>query len=91
MTKSEIVEKLRRKSGINKKEILYIIDNFLDSIVESVQKGEKVEMRGFGTFYRAKRKERKVYSPIAGKKIDVPEKAIIAFRASKALEMESGA
>jgi DNA-binding protein HU-beta len=91
LTKSEIVEKLRSKSGIKKKEIVYIIDNFLDMIIESVKNGNKVELRGFGSFYMAKRRERKVYSPIAGKKIDVPEKTIIAFKASKITETNEGA
>ncbi len=91
MTKTEIVEKLRRKSGIKKKEIVYIIDNFLDIIIESVKNGEKVELRGFGAFYQVKRRGREVYSPIAGKKVDVPEKAIIAFKASKITEIDEGA
>lgn len=91
MTKSEIVQKLCRRSGIHKREVRYVIDNFLDAILESVQNGEKVELRGFGVFYLAKRKERKVYSPIAGKKIDVPEKDIVAFKASKSTEMNAGA
>ncbi len=91
MKKSEIVEKLCRRSGIHEREVRYVIDNFLDTILESVQNGENVELRGFGVFYRSKRKERKIYSPIAGKKIDIPEKVIIAFRASKSIEMSAGA
>ena len=91
MTKTEIVERLRRKSGIKKKEIAYIIDNFLDMIIESVKNGERVELRGFGSFYQVRRRGREVYSPIAKKKIDVPEKAIIAFKASKITEVDEGA
>ena len=47
MTKSEIVEKLIKQSGLKRKEVLYIIDNFIDKIKESVYKGDKVEIRGF--------------------------------------------
>ncbi len=74
MTKNEIAEKLFRQSGIKKKEVLYIINNFLDSIKECIRNGDKVELRGFGTFNRVDRKERKIYSPIAKKEINVPAK-----------------
>jgi DNA-binding protein HU-beta len=88
VTKSEIAERLVRQSGLKKKEVLYILDNFLDKIKESVAQGEKIEIRGFGTFYPAEKKAREVFSPIAGKKIGVPAKSTIAFRASKVNERE---
>lgn len=88
MTKSEIVERLTVQSGLKKKEVLYIVDNFIEKIIDSSANGEKVEIRGFGTFYLVNKKARKVYSPIAGKKIDVPAKVSIGFRASKAIERE---
>lgn len=88
MTKSDIVESLTRQSGMKKKEVVYIVDNFIDRIIESAMKGEKVEIRGFGTFYQAKKKARNVFSPIVGKNIEVPAKASIAFRSSKITEKE---
>ncbi len=86
MTKSEIVDRLTLQSGLRKKEVLYIVDNFIEKVKESALKGDRVEIRGFGTFYRADKKARKVFSPIAGKDIDVPAKTTIAFRASKITE-----
>lgn len=83
MTKSEIVDRIIRQSGMKRKEVLYIVDNFIEKIKESALKGDRVEIRGFGTFYRSDKKARKVFSPIAGKDIDVPAKSGIAFRASK--------
>jgi len=50
-----------------------------------------VEIRGFGTFSKAARKARKVFSPIINKDIDVPAKTAIAFRASKITEKEAAA
>ena len=88
MTKSEIVERLIKQSGLKRKEVLYIIDNFIDKIKESVLKDEKVEIRGFGTFYSVNKKARKVFSPIAKKEIHVPAKTVISFKASKATERE---
>ncbi len=86
MTKSDIVDRLTGQSGLMKKEVAYIVDNFIEKIKESVLKGENVEIRGFGTFHLAQKKARTVFSPIAGRKIEVPAKAVIAFRPSKSTE-----
>ncbi|HNW30385.1 MAG TPA: HU family DNA-binding protein [Spirochaetota bacterium] len=91
MTKSDIVDRITRQSGLKKKEVLYIVDNFLEKVKESALKGDRVEIRGFGTFYKAERKARKVFSPIINKDIDVPAKTAIAFRASKITEKEAAA
>ena len=88
MTKPEIVERLTRQSGMKRKEVLYIIDNFLDRIRESIDQGEKVEIRGFGTFYPSDKKARTIYSPIAEKEISVPAKTTLAFKPSKSTEKE---
>jgi len=86
LTKTQLVERLIKDSGLKRKEVLYIIDNFIDKIKESILKGEKVEIRGFGTFYQSEKKARKVFSPIAGKDIEVPPKAMLAFKPSKVTE-----
>ncbi|OHD65817.1 MAG: hypothetical protein A2176_02030 [Spirochaetes bacterium RBG_13_51_14] len=89
MTKTDIIDRLTRQSGLKKKEVLYIIDNFIEKIKESALKGDKIEIRGFGTFYKAEKKARKVFSPIVGKNIDVPARTTIAFRASKITEQKT--
>lgn len=83
MTKQEIIEKLVKQSGIRKRHVSYIVDNFLNNILSSCDNGDKVEIRGFGTFCRAERKGRNVFSPIAGKHLKLPAKSIISFKASK--------
>ena len=88
MTKYEIVDILTRQSGLKKREVLYIIDNFLDIILKSLDADDRVELRGFGTFNRVDRKSRKVFSPIAGRNLDVPARSVISFRASKSTEKE---
>jgi len=88
LTKHEIVDLLTKKSGLKRREVVYVIDNFLDLIVKSLDTDARVELRGFGTFYRVERKSRKVFSPIAGRNLDVPAKSVIAFRASRANDKE---
>jgi DNA-binding protein HU-beta len=89
MTKSDIVDRLTRQSGLKKKEVVYIVDNFIEKVLECVLKGDKVEIRGFGTFYKSVKKARTVFSPIIKKDIDVPAKTSIAFRASKNTEKKT--
>lgn len=88
MTKHEIVDLLSQKSGLKRREVLYIVDNFLDSIIKSVDKDGKIELRNFGTFSRIDRKERRIFSPIAGRNLDVPARSVIVFKASKSTEKE---
>lgn len=86
MTKTQIVSEICLRSNLKKSEVLYIVDSFLDKIKESINNDEQVEIRGFGVFYKALKKARKVNSPIAGRVLDVPEKSILAFRGSKETE-----
>jgi len=76
------------KSGLKRKVVLNIVDSFLENIKESVNRDEQVEIRGFGTFFKAVKKARKIHSPIAGKVLEVPPKTILGFRPSKATEKE---
>lgn len=86
MTKHEIIDLLCIKSGIKRKKVLLIVDNLFDIIIQNVQNNEKVELRGFGRFYKTLRKSREIYSPFAGKKLIIPEKAVLSFKPSKMLD-----
>jgi len=86
MTKLEIIDYLAKKSDVKKKDITFIVDRFLGEIKKSVNDGEKVEIRGFGTFHPEIKKARKVHSPIANKIVDVPQKQTLGFKPSKSTE-----
>lgn len=83
MTKTDIADKIREICQLEKQEILFVIDHFIDGIKDCVDEGEKVEIRGFGTFSRETRKSRVVCSPIDKKKLDVPACSVLSFKASK--------
>jgi len=89
LTKSEIADIIRESSSLDKKDILFVIDEFIDQIIACTDRNDKVEIRGFGTFSREIRKARSIFSPIAQKKLDVPEHSILMFRASKKTEKQS--
>ncbi len=83
MTKKEIVEEISRKiSGENKKDIKAIVEAFMDSIRESVERGDKVYLRKFGTFKPKKRMEKKARVISENKEIIIPEHFIPDFKPS---------
>ena len=83
MTKYELISKLTNLSGLKRKDVSFIVDNFLDLIVSSTNENKKVTLRNFGTFYRSEKKQRKIYSPIAGKEVEIPAETVLNFKASK--------
>ena len=88
MNKHEVVDCLTRQSGIKRKDVLLIINGFFDIIINSIEKNESVGIRGFGEFYKTIRKEKKIYSPIAGKKLDIPERPILSFKSSRSINKQ---
>lgn len=88
MNKHEIITRLHLKYGIARDVVQLIVDGFVDEIVTSVQKGEKVTIKGFGVFSRVTQAERKVYSPIAQREVTIPSRYVIDFKSSKLTDME---
>ncbi len=83
MTKTEIINTISYRYGIKKSIVQEIIDTFLDEIKSSVDNDESVEIRSFGTFYKAEKKARRIQSPIAGREIEVEPRSVLAFKGSK--------
>ncbi len=88
MTKHEIIDRITRQSGLKRRDVSFVVDSFLDGVIKSLDAGGKVEIRGFGVFTRVNRKSRTIYSPIAGKSLEIPERSAIVFKASKSTEKE---
>lgn len=88
MTKHEIADKIRERTGLKKRDILLIIECLFDLILKNVDKGKKVEFRGFGSFYRIQKNGRKIFSPIAKKMIDVLPRSILMFKSSKTTDQK---
>ena len=77
MTKTRIVSEICAVTKLNRKEVSKIIDIFLDKIKDSANEGRTVKIKGFGSFYNVVKKARQIHSPIAGRLVDVPEKAVL--------------
>jgi DNA-binding protein HU-beta len=92
MNKGELVEAISEKADVTKKEIEAILSAALDMIVESVTKGDKVTLVGFGSFEKRDRKEREGRNPKTGETMTIAATTVPAFSAGKAFkETVSGA
>lgn len=86
MTKAGLVEEVARTVQVTKKQAETIVNIVLDSIVDSLRQGEKIELRGFGSFRIRSRKSRLGRNPKTGDKVEVPPKRIPYFKPGKELK-----
>ena len=86
MTKAELVEEVSRVSDLTKKHSEVIVDTVFQSIVDALHRGEKIELRGFGSFRLRRRESRKGRNPKTGDKVDVPPKQVPYFKPGKELK-----
>jgi nucleoid DNA-binding protein len=84
VTKRDLVDLVAEKNGsINKTEVLSIVQSFLDTVTESLSKGERIELRDFGVFTPRDRAARKARNPKTGAVVDVPATKTVAFKLGK--------
>ena len=86
MTKAELVEEVSRVSDLTKKHSEVIVDTVFRSIIDALQRGEKIELRGFGSFRLRQREPRKGRNPKTGDRVDVPPKKVPYFKPGKELK-----
>ena len=84
MTRSELLERLFEEyPDLPETTLRRILDVFIDSIVEALEQGNRVELRGFGIFSPKLLKAKKGRNPQTGEEVDVPEKYRVRFTAGK--------
>jgi integration host factor subunit beta len=86
MTKAELIEDVSRVVEMSRKDSEVIVETIFDSIVKSLKAGDKIEIRGFGSFRTRQRKPRIGRNPKTGTRVDVPAKKIPYFKPSKELK-----
>ena len=85
MTKAALVEEVSRSAELPRKEAEKVVDTVFASIVESLRNGQKVELRGFGSFRLRHRRSRRGRNPRTGDAVDVPPKTVPYFKPGKEL------
>src|ERR1700709_887917 len=85
MTKAELIEEVSNVAEMTRKDSETIVETILDSIVSSLHKGEKIEIRGFGSFRTRQRQPRVGRNPKTGTRVEGPSKRIPYLKPSKEL------
>ena len=86
MTKAALVEEVARVADLTKKHSEVIVDAVFHSIIAALHRGEKIELRGFGSFRLRRREPRKGRNPKTGDRVDVPSKRVPYFKPGKELK-----
>lgn len=86
MTKKEIVTRISDETDMKQIEVKKIVQKTLDIIIESLAKGEDVELRNFGIFRTKSRKARTGRNPKTGQDVQIPAKKAVAFRAGRVMK-----
>ncbi|HXE95830.1 MAG TPA: HU family DNA-binding protein [Dongiaceae bacterium] len=87
MTKSELIEKVLQSHGIlNAKVSEIVVNTVFDSIEEALKSGDKVEIRGFGSFTIRERLGREARNPKSGEVVRIPSKKTPFFKTGKELK-----
>lgn len=86
MTKADLIEELSSVLGVTRKDAEVIVEAILDGVVRALRNGEKVEIRGLGSFRTRQREPRVGHNPKTGARVEVPAKRIPYFKPSKELK-----
>src|SRR5487761_1088386 len=85
MTKAELVEEVTQIGDLTRRDGEVIVDTIFDSVIGALKSGDKIEIRGFGSFRIRQRKPRIGRNPKTGAKVEVPAKKVRYFKPSKDL------
>ncbi len=85
MTKADLVDKVTSLGDLTRRDGEVIVDTLFDAVIGALKTGDKIEIRGFGSFRTRQRNARTGRNPKTGAKVDVPAKRVPFFKPSKEL------
>ncbi len=85
MTKADLVERVSDRIRLTKKQTEVIVNTLFSSITDALTQGDKVELRGFGSFRVRRRNSRDGRNPKTGQAVHIPSKKVPFFKAGKEL------
>ncbi|MBD0326148.1 MAG: integration host factor subunit beta [Pyrinomonadaceae bacterium] len=86
MTKAELVEDVARAAELTKKDAERLVEIVFESIIDTLNHGEKIELRGFGSFRVRERGARRGRNPKTGDPVNIPAKRVPYFKPGKELK-----
>ncbi len=85
MTKADLVDRVTTLGDLTRRDAEVIVDTLFESVIGALKSGDKIEIRGFGSFRTRQRNARTGRNPKTGSKVDVPAKRVPFFKPSKEL------
>lgn len=86
MTKADLIEQISQIAELTRKDSEVVVETIFESIVHALRSGDKIEIRGFGSFRTRQRRPRVGRNPKTGARVEVPAKKIPYFKPSKELK-----
>ena len=83
MTKADIVDIISSSVGLTKVETEAVVNGFMETVIDSMKRGESIELRGFGSFKVVKRAQRVARNPKTNVEVIVPEQYVPVLKVSK--------
>lgn len=85
MTKADIVRLIAQDSGLTKTDTTAVVDGFIEAVIDALERGEHIEIRGFGTFKVVERAARTGRNPRTGAEVKITSRKAPVFKASREL------
>lgn len=86
MTKADLVETVANEAEMTKKDAEKLVEIIFDTIIQTLNNGEKIELRGFGSFRLRQRNARQGRNPKTGEAVNIPAKRVAYFKPGKDLK-----
>ena len=86
LTKSDIVEELNDKIGLNKREAKELVDSFYENIKTLLSQGHVVKLSGFGNFQLKNKSSRPGRNPRTGENVEITARRVVTFRSGQKLK-----
>ena len=88
MTKADLIEAIYTKVGISKKESADLVEMIFDTMKDTLSKGEKIKISGFGNFVVREKRSRMGRNPQTGDSMEISARRVLTFRPSQVLKSD---
>src|SRR5262245_9674033 len=86
MTKADLIQEVARAAELTIKDAEAIVNEIFQAMIDSLKKGDEIELRGFGTFRQRERRARRGRNPKTGQAVEIPPKRVTYFKLGKELK-----